>query len=133
MSRRKSSSFTISWPLILALIFGYNFLFDNDDESTVEVQDQPAVVSVEEQSPALEDKLKEVGKQLKDVGENVLVIVKDELESRTEEPQVEVSTNDTAQDIEEEKEETPAEEIPVVEKSPEPLETEDQNTGMKKL
>jgi hypothetical protein len=130
--------FPLSWPLIFAMLIGWNFLFgDDEDTMTIKgIEDQSSVVLVDNQKdPTLQEKLKNVGIKLKNVGEDIISIVIEELETTTEGDETNVQT----QDIEEEKETviSEGEEIAVEEDLELPTPTEEKNqeskTGMKKL
>ena len=118
---KSSGSFILSWPVILALIFGYNFLFDDDekDEKTI---------SVEEEAPIVSEETKQ---ELKESVTEAITAAKEALLEAKESFQKEDDVDDTAHNQQEEKEE-------VVEKEKEvqtlkPLKEEDKGLEMKKL
>ncbi len=111
MSRRsRRSGFFLSWPLIIALIFGYNFIFDddNEDKKAIDIKSHGEIVSVETVSvdaPSdLQTKLTELGDKLKDVTGEAFDILVEELEEyeTNEEKGEEI---DASQDDQEDKKE----------------------------
>lgn len=96
---KKSSSFIFSWPMIVALIFGYNFLFDDDDEKTIDVETQVVIEETTDKPSELSEKLKEFGSQAKELLKDGVAAVKEELEK---EGDTEIAQTQDKQDPEEE-------------------------------
>lgn len=134
MSKRRS--FILSWPMIVALIFGYNLIFDDDDEDKKELKIKPQkeIVSVSNK-PDLQTKLKEVGTKLKEVGKETLDIVSEELKDlKTKKEEKEDDTDQDQQPPEKEivKKEKPVQTIELVEET-DPETDPEEDINFKKL
>jgi hypothetical protein len=126
---KKSSSSIISLPMIIGLIFAWNFIFDDDDEKDVNV-------TVEEEAPIIsEDTKKELKKSVSEAinaAKEALKEVKSEIEKEFKTEEVEV---DETQDIqpEEKKVVEKEEELETIEPMEEEKEKPKSGIGMKKL
>jgi len=96
---KKSSSFIFSWPMIVALIFAWNFLFDDDDEKTMEVETQVVIEEATDKPSELSDKLKDLGAQAKELFKEGIDVARKELEKEEAE---DVAQTQDKQDTEEE-------------------------------
>lgn len=135
---KKSSGFIFSWPMIVALIVGYNFIFDDDekDDKTISVTVEEVEV-VKKNQPSLDERLNnlvEKGVTIIEDGVDVLEDKIQKLDKELAESEKEESKVDTTHDIEEEEEKVVKEETKL--ENIRPLDEKKEKTkgiGMKKL
>ncbi len=86
----KTSSSIGLFPLIMALVVGYNLFIDDDDESTdIKTEVKQVVEQVQESRPELSEKFQQLTDKLQDQGKKLEVMIKGkdpELETDITEP-----------------------------------------------
>jgi len=134
---KKSSGFIFSWPMIVALIFGYNMFFGDDekDNKTISVEVEQVEVT---DKPSLDDRINNLVEKGVTIVEDGVAVLEEKIESvdkalqeaEKEEPKV-----DETQDIKKEKEEVAKKEKKVETIRPLELDKEKPKNeiGMKKL
>ena len=121
-------SFSFSLPGIIFMVVMYNFIFDDDNKNEVEIVEQENIIQTEPapSAPTIKDSLKEIGLELREVGEQLkdeVSVVVDDLKKELEE-----TPPKPDEKVEEEKV------IVQKEEAPDPLpEPKEESTGMKKL
>jgi len=107
---KKSSGFIFSWPMILALIVGYNFLFDDDekDNKTISVTVEEGEI-IKEKQPSIDERISKIvekGTTIIEDGVSVLEEKIEDLDKALTETEKEEPKVDKTQDIKPEEEET---------------------------
>ena len=68
------STFTLSWPVILLLIAGYNIFFDDDEDEKTDVKKETSTITIVEdkktdvkkETSTIAEDMKELGSKIKD-------------------------------------------------------------------